>query len=303
MISKPNTSPTLSRHSTNSTNHTGINTSFDLSATSRVSTNMPVTSCQFTDKGQKYSVPTSELHYSEQRSTACMPDASSITIKLAEEGHSDVPIVTIENEAIHPEITTPSNNACVGDKVASSSSMVVSEASCHASNTGTAAVKNAKFAATDEKLLQLHLKKEKFPYRILRCNVETDLEAGLQTYFELDVLDEDNKFMCDVCTALRIEKQGKVIHIVGIFCPICKPPVVHAIYTYLLGYTSNSAELCEISKQLSIAFLPEILVIHMKRFNFGQQKSSKIISFPLILNMAPYCTNICLEVSKHTIYP
>jgi len=159
--------------------------------------------------GQKYSMPTSELHDSEQRSTACMPDASSITIKGAEEGHSDVPIVTIKNEAIHPEITAPSNSTYVGDKVASSSSMVVSEASYHA---GTAAVKNAKFA-TDEKLLQIHLKKEKFPYRILRCNVETDLEAGLQAYFELDVLDEDNKFMCDVCTALRIEEQGEAMHI------------------------------------------------------------------------------------------
>jgi len=71
---------------------------------------------------------------------------------------------------------------------------------------------------------------------------------------------------------------------------------------YLLGHGSSAIGLCEISKQLSIISLPEILVIHMKRFNFGQQKSSKIISFPLILNMAPYCTNTCLEVSLFLPY-
>jgi len=188
-------SPTLSRHNTNSTD---VNTSFDLSATSRVSTNMPVTSYLFTEKD---SVPTGELHKltdSEQRSAVCTPSA---TIKPAEEGHNNVPIVTIENDTIHQPASSYS-----GDKFVSSSSVIV-----HDSNTGTtAAVKDDKFA-TNEKLLQLHLKSQKFPYRTLRCDVETDLETGLQAYFELDVLDEDNKFICDVCTALRIEEQGKAM--------------------------------------------------------------------------------------------
>lgn len=62
--------------------------------------------------------------------------------------------------------------------------------------------------ATNEQRLQLHLKGKGNPYRIMRCNVETDLEAGLQTYFELDVLDESNKFICDNCTAKRMEERG-----------------------------------------------------------------------------------------------
>lgn len=61
---------------------------------------------------------------------------------------------------------------------------------------------------TNEKQLQLYLKQNGFPYRVMRRNVETDLEAGLQSYFELDVLDESNKFMCDNCTARRMEKRG-----------------------------------------------------------------------------------------------
>lgn len=62
--------------------------------------------------------------------------------------------------------------------------------------------------ATNERHLQLYLKQNGFPYRMMRRNVETDLEAGLQAYFELDVLDENNKFMCDQCTANRMEKRG-----------------------------------------------------------------------------------------------
>ena len=62
--------------------------------------------------------------------------------------------------------------------------------------------------STNEQKLQLYLKRNNFPYRVMRCDAETDLEAGLQAYFELDVLDDNNKFICDTCTAKRIEKQG-----------------------------------------------------------------------------------------------
>ena len=63
--------------------------------------------------------------------------------------------------------------------------------------------------ATNEKQLQLHLKQNGFLYRVIRRNVDTDLEAGLQAYFELDVLDDNNKFICDKCTAERMEKRGE----------------------------------------------------------------------------------------------
>ncbi|XP_065912951.1 ubiquitin carboxyl-terminal hydrolase 45-like isoform X2 [Dysidea avara] len=232
-----------------------------------------------TDTEQKHSVSCSELtDLVVQSSTVDMPNAPSMTTKPADEDHSNV---TMENEAMHQhqsnqptEISVPPevNSTCDSEKLVSGSLAVVSGANVDVNDdyifdAAIAAGEGAKFT-TDEKLLQLHLKNEKLPYRVSRCDVETDLEAGLQAYFELDVLDENNKFMCDVCTALGVDEQG---------------------------YTSNPVVLREVSKQLSIASLPEILVIHMKRFNFGQQKSSKIISFPLILNMAPYCTNICLE--------
>ncbi|XP_065912947.1 ubiquitin carboxyl-terminal hydrolase 45-like isoform X2 [Dysidea avara] len=286
-------SPTLSRPSTTSTAHTGM---LEMSTSSRKRSNQPVASYMRTDTRQKYSMPTSEFVESNRftdsvRSSTVviphMPEPSMTkSTKPADEGHSNLTTVTIENEAVHqyqPPAVVPVPSEVNNDYKVASSSSVIGGASVHndssstaastAASTATAAVvKGAKFT-TDEKQLQLHLKKEKFPYRVSRCNVETDLEAGLQAYFELDVLDEHNKFMCDVCTAERVEKQG-----------------------YSPEVTSQIG-LSEVSKQLSIADLPEILVLHMKRFNLGVRvsKSTIIISFPLILNMAPYCTNECLE--------
>ena len=189
---------------------------------------MPVASYLRTDTRQKRSMFTSEFVESNrftdsvQSSTVViphMPDVPSMTtpIKPADYGHTHVTTVTIENETnpqYQPLAEVPvSSEFNHSDKMVVSSSSVVGKASDSSSGVGTvAAVKGDKFT-TDEKLLQLHLKKEKFPYRVLRCDVETDLEAGLQAYFELDVLDKDNKFMCDVCTSHRVEKQGMFVYI------------------------------------------------------------------------------------------
>ena len=70
---------------------------------------------------------------------------------------------------------------------------------------------------------------------------------------------------------------------------------------FIIGYTEDlttSIGLSKVSKQLSITSLPEILVLQIKRFSLGHRvtKYTESISFPLILNMAPYCTNNCLKV-------
>ena len=70
---------------------------------------------------------------------------------------------------------------------------------------------------------------------------------------------------------------------------------------YIIGYSEDlttSIGLSKVSKQLSIASLPEILVLQIKRFSIGDRvtKYTEAISFPLILDMAPYCTNECLQV-------
>ena len=188
-----------------------MHASFELSTTSvKRPTNMPVASYLRTDTGQKRSMFTSEFVESNrftdsvQSSTVViphMPDVPSMTtpIKPADYGHTHVTTVTIENETnpqCQPLAEVPvSSEFNHSDKMAVSSSSVVGKASDSSSGVGTVAA----------------VKGEKFPYRVLRCDVETDLEAGLQAYFELDVLDKDNKFMCDVCTSHRVEKKGTYV--------------------------------------------------------------------------------------------
>ena len=57
--------------------------------------------------------------------------------------------------------------------------------------------------------------------------------------------------------------------------------------------------LCRVSKQIiTIHELPPILILHMKRFeiNYEVRKDDRHISFPEILDMAPYCTSKCVKV-------
>lgn len=53
-------------------------------------------------------------------------------------------------------------------------------------------------------------------------------------------------------------------------------------------------------KQYLICDLPRILTIHLKRFQqqgFRLEKSNKHVNFPLILNMAPYTSKMCINLS------
>lgn len=59
---------------------------------------------------------------------------------------------------------------------------------------------------------------------------------------------------------------------------------------------------CLVSKQLLFHSLPQILILHIKRFHLGQQvtKNNRHIDFPLDLDLAPFCTKKC-QVSKHSV--
>ena len=60
--------------------------------------------------------------------------------------------------------------------------------------------------------------------------------------------------------------------------------------------------LCRVSKQIMIHQLPPVLILHMKRFEIGDNeviKDNRHITFPEILDMAPYCTTTCIEVCRN----
>ena len=52
-------------------------------------------------------------------------------------------------------------------------------------------------------------------------------------------------------------------------------------------------------KQLLIHKLPQVLILHLKRFTIGAYtvtKNKAHVSFPQVLDMAPYSSNLCLQV-------
>ena len=82
-----------------------------------------------------------------------------------------------------------------------------------------------------------------------------------------------------------------------IVCIIC----TYDIGMYICFHTVPNDEpiLSQVSKQLMIHQLPPILILHMKRFDIGfdvMTKDDRHISFPEILDMAPYCTFECIKV-------
>ena len=69
----------------------------------------------------------------------------------------------------------------------------------------------------------------------------------------------------------------------------------HAVKSF-----DNTPPLCQVSKQIMIHQLPPVLILHMKRFEINHNevfKDNRHISFSEVLDMAPYCTSKCVEVS------
>ena len=66
----------------------------------------------------------------------------------------------------------------------------------------------------------------------------------------------------------------------------------------LIGSKSEVAEQ-HVSRLILIHHLPPVLMLQLKRFSvgsYGVTKDNENVSFPLVLNMTPYCTNECVQV-------
>ena len=68
---------------------------------------------------------------------------------------------------------------------------------------------------------------------------------------------------------------------------------------YFAGGGSENIKLRLVTKQILIHKLPPTLILHFKRFNIGDYhvtKNTTLMSFPQLLDMAPYCSTECLKV-------
>ncbi|XP_065906985.1 ubiquitin carboxyl-terminal hydrolase 45-like isoform X2 [Dysidea avara] len=100
------------------------------------------------------------------------------------------------------------------------------------------------------------------PYTVEQC---------LNCYTVLDVLDENNKFICDKCN----QKMGSGSDTVESLC----------------------------SKQLLIHTLPPVLTLHIKRFHLYPTvtKNDRHIKFPLTLDLTPFVTAQCFKTTAGKI--
>ena len=74
---------------------------------------------------------------------------------------------------------------------------------------------------------------------------------------------------------------------------------IHLFIAFKGTTADGGPRLCFVTKQILIHQIPQTLILHFKRFNidtFVVTKESKHVSFSPLLNMAPYCSDKCLEV-------
>lgn len=132
-----------------------------------------------------------------------------------------------------------------------------------------------KLISNDDGTLQKYLASKK------NCKhkpLQHGIQLSLDEFTNLDELDEDNKFICKLCTAAQQKRCGR----------------------------DDVYALRNVSKSLIIHKLPKILVLHIKRFHLEPvvRKDNDHVSFTKVLDMTPYCTTECIEEyqTKYTLF-
>ena len=75
--------------------------------------------------------------------------------------------------------------------------------------------------------------------------------------------------------------------------------IITCVYMHTCVAQNFQITQCRVSKQILIHKLSPVLILQMKRFTIGRHhvtKDDQHVSFPRVLNMAPYCTTECVEV-------
>nr|XP_033793928.1 ubiquitin carboxyl-terminal hydrolase 45 isoform X5 [Geotrypetes seraphini] len=108
---------------------------------------------------------------------------------------------------------------------------------------------------------------------------ECSIQSCLYHFTSVELLIGNNKLLCETCTERRQKYQKKTD-------PIEKR--VERVYT-------------NARKQLLISTVPAILILHLKRFHqagFSLRKVNRHVDFPLTLDLAPFCSASCKNVTE-----
>uniref|UniRef100_A0A665UP19 Ubiquitin carboxyl-terminal hydrolase n=1 Tax=Echeneis naucrates TaxID=173247 RepID=A0A665UP19_ECHNA len=116
---------------------------------------------------------------------------------------------------------------------------------------------------------------------------ECSIQSCLHQFTSVELLMGNNKLLCESCTERR-QKQLRKRYVV------CTDKRMEKIYT--------SAR-----KQMLISSLPPVITLHLKRFHqagMNLQKVNRHVDFPLILDLAPFCSASCknLAAGERVLY-
>ncbi|XP_057689914.1 ubiquitin carboxyl-terminal hydrolase 45 isoform X3 [Corythoichthys intestinalis] len=115
---------------------------------------------------------------------------------------------------------------------------------------------------------------------------ECSIQSCLHQFTSVELLMGNNKLLCESCTERRQKKMRK---------SSSADKKVEKIYT--------SAR-----KQMLISSLPPVITLHLKRFHqagMNLRKVNRHVDFPLILDLAPFCSASCkqnLAHDSHVLY-
>ncbi|XP_025300358.2 ubiquitin carboxyl-terminal hydrolase 45 isoform X1 [Canis lupus dingo] len=107
---------------------------------------------------------------------------------------------------------------------------------------------------------------------------ECSVQSCLYQFTSMELLMGNNKLLCENCTAKK-QRHRKATS--------CAEKKAESIYT-------------NARKQLLISAVPAILILHLKRFHqagLSLRKVNRHVDFPLILDLAPFCSATCKNVS------
>ncbi|KAM7171666.1 ubiquitin carboxyl-terminal hydrolase 45 isoform 3-T3 [Macrochelys suwanniensis] len=107
---------------------------------------------------------------------------------------------------------------------------------------------------------------------------ECSVQSCLYQFTSVELLMGNNKLLCENCTERKLKYQKKT----------------HTTEKKTEGLYTNAR------KQLLISAVPAILVLHLKRFHqagLSLRKVNRHVDFPLILDLAPFCSASCKNVT------
>ncbi|XP_065907236.1 uncharacterized protein [Dysidea avara] len=153
-----------------------------------------------------------------------------------------------------------------------------------------------------------HLQAKKLHYQPVNYNFGShdlfSLEACLAAYTSLDILDGSNQFLCQVCSEAKGQRSkataADVVNGNHGDKDKQKDGESDEAQSDDSDSTAAAVVLCDATKQLLVHQPPRVLLLQLKRFSYFYHRSSRKnnthINFPILLDLAPYCSEACQGV-------